>query len=694
MPNMSNIFAPGAGPVHPTSSAISNDIRMSSSATQPPPQVVPSTNRGYPILPSPTSTLPNSELASLLADANSQIQVLRSALNDALTSSNFQSSQAAKFKIAQLEKHVHDAEIRCGQEIAHRLALTDQYNGLCQYLDHVEGTSGGARARMDGFFVSGPGPGNSAQSSRTRPRSDSMDAHSLPPPKRSRVENPSSYYQHPIDPAYFETVNRAHLPHQMCIPPYATHPPPPLPPSGNQNHSSSRPFPSHASASHMVPFPQHIVRHHQPVTYPQQMQTTSSNNNGPVISLQSNHSTHSQNQFHHLNHSSQPHQPSSDSRSRSSSHILNRSRSLSQSGKAPEPMLVQATRIGGGKDCPPTQEVPASAAAYRSHSLQPNPTISSSLPVPRSRSNIPEPARPVVVGSEHPSGPAPAPTLSSSSSSHRDPKDQERDPTSEEGRDHNDTQRPNQHRPRPSPTNPLLNPDLPTQPQVKVEDDQIVFKFIGHRYKYKYPHNASDQRICLQCKKIGSINKDGICTEAWGPGPMGPGTFCRCCREKVLREEEKKNKQNEALAAALQQARRRRRRRQQQQLTLPMQGLSRQNSNRDVGLASAEAGGSKGHSTPLKKVHWHLPPSPFTSPLFLSWSSGSRYSSSEGSPTRSSRNMDVDADDELDDDDFDDELMNMVKMSPRVHAGVVFEDGDVEADLLEAVEAAEANCKQ
>ncbi|THU89134.1 hypothetical protein K435DRAFT_296495 [Dendrothele bispora CBS 962.96] len=428
---MPNASPPSASTDHPTSSAASDDIRMSQSsspATKPPHQAVPSTKDSPTPHPPPSSasavdpSLANSKLASLLADALSQVESLKSSLNDARKrSAYFESlskslesvkspssnapSEAANFKIAELEKRVYEAEVRRDQEIARRLALVDQWKALSKYLDRVEGASKDARVRMDRIADSGLGSGDgvfvtlhvpaiddvpheertyyydgsSSKSRKTRPRSDSIDTYP-PPPKRSRVDKHGTYQQYAIDPAHFE-ADRAHLPHHMYIPsaittispnsPYATHPPPP--PTGNQHHSS-RPSPSHTSAS-QIPSSQHVVHHHQPVSHPQQIQTISSSNSVPAVS-QSNHSTHSRSQSH-INHSSRTHRLSSPSH--------NRSRSRSRSGSSLEEMLIQATT----GDSPQAQ-----VSASNAYSLKPNNATS------RSRSHSNMSARLV----EHPSG--------------------------------------------------------------------------------------------------------------------------------------------------------------------------------------------------------------------------------------------------------------------------------------------------
>jgi hypothetical protein len=48
--------------------------------------------------------------------------------------------------------------------------------------------------------------------------------------------------------------------------------------------------------------------------------------------------------------------------------------------------------------------------------------------------------------------------------------------------------------------------------------------------------NEKGQRICRQCGLPGRY-KEGKCVEKWGPGPEGPGTVCDRCRKKMKRVE-------------------------------------------------------------------------------------------------------------------------------------------------------------
>lgn len=48
--------------------------------------------------------------------------------------------------------------------------------------------------------------------------------------------------------------------------------------------------------------------------------------------------------------------------------------------------------------------------------------------------------------------------------------------------------------------------------------------------------NDKGQRICRQCGQPGRY-KEGKCVEKWGPGPEGPGTVCDRCRKKMKRVE-------------------------------------------------------------------------------------------------------------------------------------------------------------
>ncbi|KAG6902822.1 hypothetical protein C0995_011309 [Termitomyces sp. Mi166 len=56
--------------------------------------------------------------------------------------------------------------------------------------------------------------------------------------------------------------------------------------------------------------------------------------------------------------------------------------------------------------------------------------------------------------------------------------------------------------------------------------------------------NEQGQRICRQCGMAGRY-KDGKCVEKWGPGPMGPGTVCDRCRKKMKRVERRGTLENQ-----------------------------------------------------------------------------------------------------------------------------------------------------
>ncbi|KAF7433861.1 hypothetical protein PC9H_005827 [Pleurotus ostreatus] len=62
------------------------------------------------------------------------------------------------------------------------------------------------------------------------------------------------------------------------------------------------------------------------------------------------------------------------------------------------------------------------------------------------------------------------------------------------------------------------------------------------------PTNAQGQRICRQCGLPGRY-KEGKCVEKWGPGPQGPGTVCDRCRKKMKRVERRGTLEGQQLAA-------------------------------------------------------------------------------------------------------------------------------------------------
>ncbi|KAH0590455.1 hypothetical protein H2248_000604 [Termitomyces sp. 'cryptogamus'] len=64
------------------------------------------------------------------------------------------------------------------------------------------------------------------------------------------------------------------------------------------------------------------------------------------------------------------------------------------------------------------------------------------------------------------------------------------------------------------------------------------------------PTNEQGQRICRQCGMAGRY-KDGKCVEKWGPGPMGPGTVCDRCRKKMKRVERRGTLENQHQASQL-----------------------------------------------------------------------------------------------------------------------------------------------
>ncbi|KAG6850326.1 hypothetical protein H0H93_014901 [Arthromyces matolae] len=61
--------------------------------------------------------------------------------------------------------------------------------------------------------------------------------------------------------------------------------------------------------------------------------------------------------------------------------------------------------------------------------------------------------------------------------------------------------------------------------------------------------NEQGQRICRQCGMAGRY-KDGKCVEKWGPGPMGPGTVCDRCRKKMKRVERRGTLESQQLSSS------------------------------------------------------------------------------------------------------------------------------------------------
>ncbi|KAG6891432.1 hypothetical protein C0992_007211 [Termitomyces sp. T32_za158] len=234
------------------------------------------------------------------------------------------------------------------------------------------------------------------------------------------------------------------------------------------------------------------------------------------------------------------------------------------------------------------------------------------------------------------------------------------------------------------------------------------------------PTNDQGQRICRQCGMAGRY-KDGKCVEKWGPGPMGPGTVCDRCRKKMKRVErrgtlENQHQQHLATSASLSHLPRPQSQAQSHATihradTLPAvsshlsisalhhpapqqpNGASRPPRSpgptiaalrEDDDVPRAGSGASRSNSrngvraTPRPSAHAHS-----HSHLKHPGALLKRASRSPGSV------MDVDADGDADDDadEVDEGLVGAEhRARMEVDAG-----GDPELDLLEAVDAAEAN---
>ncbi|KAF5323677.1 hypothetical protein D9758_018349 [Tetrapyrgos nigripes] len=392
------------------------DVASSSMSHTPVAQKSPSPKtRPQPVASSSSNSVPsssssNSRLASMLADALSEIESLKTTLqSERQRASYFESlasslqsvqssssrpntqSEAITAKIAELEKRAYDAQVRCDEEMARRLAVADQWKALSRYLDRIDSVSKDARVRMDHMLDSGlvsgerpfvalhvptfddipyEGPAYNhlglPMPNRVRRRSDSMEGHP-PPSKRLRSD---------LQGGYHYTIDRTRLPVYMYVPPgMQTTSPDTLSPNSPYSHRqnpsrppSAHPHPNSYPPPHHHPEPRSHSRRHEPPP-----QTHTSQNQ--IHSHPSSHrGGHSPPLLPPQNRSQQPQRPRSPSRSRSndSSHSLD-----------VDEMLLQAT--SGPGDSPQTQR-PLRISASTS-SVYPPTSASNSRDVARSRSH-------------------------------------------------------------------------------------------------------------------------------------------------------------------------------------------------------------------------------------------------------------------------------------------------------------------
>uniref|UniRef100_A0A0W0EY89 Uncharacterized protein n=1 Tax=Moniliophthora roreri TaxID=221103 RepID=A0A0W0EY89_MONRR len=235
------------------------------------------------------------------------------------------------------------------------------------------------------------------------------------------------------------------------------------------------------------------------------------------------------------------------------------------------------------------------------------------------------------------------------------------------------------------------------------------------------PTNSAGQRICRQCGQPGRY-KEGKCVEKWGPGPWGPGTVCDRCRKKMKRVERRGTLEQAQMLAAKQAEQARANAalaNSQHNLGSPPNHLQRSDTvpnmapSRDASFvyssqsqATVEASGSaRGTPSRSRRTSPSPPqqqlapprtivpaPLPRVSPRPPSSHShaGSRHSQSGGSVDA---DADADADGSADGDDATsahDDVDRAVSAAAGVDDDKQEKGGEVEEDLLEAIDAAES----
>ncbi|KAK7041043.1 hypothetical protein R3P38DRAFT_3453074 [Favolaschia claudopus] len=226
------------------------------------------------------------------------------------------------------------------------------------------------------------------------------------------------------------------------------------------------------------------------------------------------------------------------------------------------------------------------------------------------------------------------------------------------------------------------------------------------------PTNAANQRICRQCGLPGRY-KEGKCVEKWGPGPLGPGTVCDRCRKKMKRVErrgtlEQQLAQAQAAAAAAaagganagasnspapatHNATPSRNNTVQRTDTLPVSAAAPESSIRSsLASSSAVKRHTPGSATPGRVIKSRLTPAPSASTSTGTSAGGHAGAPGLLPPLRTHSPMEVDEDGEGEGDSLDAGAEAEVDEDVSGAAGGGGEgDGDPEADLLEAVDAAE-----
>ncbi|KAJ7664552.1 hypothetical protein DFH06DRAFT_325073 [Mycena polygramma] len=197
--------------------------------------------------------------------------------------------------------------------------------------------------------------------------------------------------------------------------------------------------------------------------------------------------------------------------------------------------------------------------------------------------------------------------------------------------------------------------------------------------------NAQNQRLCRQCGVPGRY-KEGKCIEKWGPGPLGAGTVCDRCRKKMKRlerrgtfEQQQSQSASGAATPASVSSASFRARSVHRTDTLPAAALN--NAYNSLPLSHVAGRIIQTRVTPA--VHHHagnapglLPPLQTHSPIDVDSDNG------EGD------SLDGDAEAEL--DEFEEVVHNGHQHDAEGgEADGERGEGDPEADLLEAVDAAE-----
>ncbi|KAJ7664621.1 hypothetical protein DFH06DRAFT_1324161 [Mycena polygramma] len=188
--------------------------------------------------------------------------------------------------------------------------------------------------------------------------------------------------------------------------------------------------------------------------------------------------------------------------------------------------------------------------------------------------------------------------------------------------------------------------------------------------------NAQNQRTCRQCG-VPRRYKEGKCVEKWGPGPLGPGTVCDRCRKKMKRVERRgtlEQQQSQPASGAATPA---------SATSASFQARSMHPTNMLTAPAVNSAySNTRSEGAPLK------------SGMHSSLAMGASFKTASRPPEEEGDSLDADAEAEV--DEIEEEFVQAVHHG-NPHDAEGGEDGeadrdgegDPEADLLEAVEAAE-----